>query len=304
MSTRELRLLSHSLMPRALPRHVVGIALLVAGLALYGRDAYLMVAALAADPIVGRALSGGMLAAMATALGTLPVLFARPLSARTQAAMLGFGAGVMLAATAFSLVIPGLDAARALWDDPWIAGGVMVAGILAGGGALLWLDGRLPHEHFLNGAEGVDTEALARVWLFVFAIALHNLPEGLAIGVAAAKDGAGAAALAMGIAIQDIPEGLVVALALRGAGYRAGTAALVGTASGLVEPVAAVLGASLIQVSAIALPWGLALAAGAMLLVVSHEIIPESHRSGHEGAASKGLLIGFCVMMLLDTALA
>ncbi|MEZ5609850.1 MAG: ZIP family metal transporter [Rhodocyclaceae bacterium] len=218
--------------------------------------------------------------------------------------MLGFGAGVMLAATAFSLVIPGLDAARALWGDPWIAGGVMVAGIVAGGGALLWLDGRVPHAHFLNGADGVDTEALARVWLFVFAIALHNLPEGLAIGVAAAREGAGAAALAMGIAIQDIPEGLVVALALRGAGYRASTAALVGAASGLVEPVAAVLGASLIQVSAVALPWGLALAAGAMLLVVSHEIIPESHRSGHEGAASKGLLIGFCVMMLLDTALA
>lgn len=304
MTTRDLRLLSHGLAATPLPRRLLGLLLLVAGLVVYGQDLYRSLAATAADPVVGRALSGGLLAAMATALGTLPVLFARPLSARTQAAMLGFGAGVMLAATAFSLVIPGLDAARALWNDPWIAGGVMLAGIMAGGGALLWLDGRLPHEHFLNGADSVDTEALARVWLFVFAIALHNLPEGLAIGVAAAKDGAGAAALAMGIAIQDIPEGLVVALALRGAGYRASTAALVGAASGLAEPVAAVLGASLIQVSAIALPWGLALAAGAMLLVVSHEIIPESHRGGHEGAASKGLLIGFGVMMLLDTALA
>ena len=273
-------------------------------LALFGTDIVRMGSTMAADPVVGRALSGGMLAALATALGTVPVLFARPLSARTQSAMLGFGAGVMLAATAFSLIIPGLDAARTLWHDPWIAAGVMVAGITAGGGALLWLDGRLPHEHFLNGTDARQGEALARVWLFVFAIALHNLPEGLAIGVAAAQDGAGATALALGIAIQDIPEGLVVALALRGAGYRPRFAAMIGAASGLVEPLAAIVGATLIQVSAIALPWGLAIAAGAMLLVVSHEIIPESHSTGHEKAASKGLLVGFCVMMVLDTALA
>lgn len=303
MSPSELRLDAPRAATTRNNRRLAAMVLSGAALAVFGSDIVRMMSAMAADPVLGRALSGGMLAALATALGTVPVLFARPLSARTQSAMLGFGAGVMLAATAFSLIIPGIDAARMLWNDPWLASGVMVAGILAGGGALLWLDGRLPHEHFLNGTDARGGEALARVWLFVFAIALHNLPEGLAIGVAAAQDGAGATALALGIAIQDIPEGLVVALALRGAGYRPGFAALIGAASGIVEPVAALVGASLIQVSAIALPWGLAIAAGAMLLVVSHEIIPESHRGGHEKAASKGLLIGFAVMMVLDTAL-
>ena len=250
------------------------------------------------------ALLGGLTAAGATAIGTLPVLLARDFSARTYDALLGFGAGVMLAASAFSLVIPALAAGIQMGLPKWQSGALVGAGILIGAGLLLALEAFLPHEHFIKGVEGPRARALKRVWLFVFAISLHNLPEGLAIGVAfAGTDAASAFALATGISIQDIPEGAVVALALRGAGYSRISSAGLGVVSGLVEPVAAVLGAAAIGLSAGLLPWGLAMAAGAMLWVISHEIIPESHRQGHEALATSGLILGFVLMMVLDTSL-
>ena len=253
-----------------------------------------------------RAFIAGSVAAGATAVGTLPILFARTISARIRDVLLGFGAGVMLAASAFSLVIPALDSATALGAGKWTAGLTVAAGMLIGALMLLALDRYVPHEHFIKGAEGslVRARALRRTWLFVFAIALHNLPEGLAIGVAyAGPDSAGAAALATGISIQDFPEGLVIALALLTAGYGRGFSILLGAASGIVEPIAAAAGAAIISASAMLLPWGLAIAAGAMLFVISHEIIPESHRQGHERSATLGLMFGFVVMMVLDTAL-
>ena len=161
-------------------------------------------------------------------------------------------------------------------------------------------------EHFIKGQdhEHSRARALKRTWLFVFAITLHNLPEGLAIGVAyGGTDATAAGVLTTGIAIQDVPEGLVIALALRAAGYRRRWAVLLGAASGLVEPLGAVLGAAVIAWSTQLLPWGLAFAAGAMLFVISHEIIPESHRAGHERFATGGLLLGFVLMMVLDTTL-
>lgn len=254
------------------------------------------------------ALIGGSIAALATALGTLPVLLTQQPSERLQDTFFGFGAGVMLAACAFSLVIPGLEAARissAFGGGPWAAGSVVGAAILLGGCALLWMDKVLPHEHFIKGREGAPAQKLRRTWLFVFAIALHNLPEGLAIGVGyAANEGVRANALAIGIAIQDVPEGLVVAAALLAAGYGRAFAVLLGMASGLVEPLGAVVGALIAGHSALVLPWGLGFAAGAMLFVISHEIIPESHRKGHEVFATAGLILGFVLMMILDTALA
>ena len=250
------------------------------------------------------ALLGGLVAAGATGFGTLPVLLARDFSKRTYDALLGFGAGVMLAASAFSLVIPALASATQMGLGKLQSGGLVGAGILLGAGLLLLIDKFLPHEHFIKGVEGPRGLALKRVWLFVFAISLHNLPEGLAIGVAfAGAAPASAFALATGISIQDVPEGAVVALALRGAGYTRLTSAGLGTASGLIEPVAAVLGAALVGQSAGLLPWGLAVAAGAMLWVISHEIIPESHRQGHEALATSGLILGFVLMMVLDTSL-
>jgi len=260
---------------------------------------------MASQPTVEAAWWSGLVAALATALGTLPVLLSQRLSERAQDTLFGFGAGVMLAACAFSLIIPGIHAARGAGAGAWGAGATVGGAILLGAMVLLWMERLLPHEHFIKGVEGGHTSrTLQRTWLFVFAIALHNLPEGLAIGVAhAGGDPLRANALATGIAIQDVPEGLVVAMALLAAGYRRALAVGLGMASGLVEPLGAVLGAAVVSASASLLPWGLGFAAGAMLFVISHEIIPESHRKGHEAWATGGLMVGFVVMMLLDTAL-
>ncbi len=283
-------------------RHALGFAIVISGAAI------LLMALIGAFPInnpgMRGALVGGSIAALATALGTLPVLLSAQFSQRTYDSMLGFGAGVMLAASSFSLIIPALAAAKSQGSGPWGAGGLVGGGIIVGALMLMVIDRIVPHEHFEKGLEGPEAKAMKRVWLFVLAICLHNLPEGLAIGVAyAGTDPVGALALATGIAIQDVPEGMVVALALRSVGYGRVTSAGLGVLSGLVEPVMAVLGAAVISLSAAFLPWGLAAAAGAMLYVISHEIIPESHRKGHEAYATGGLILGFVIMMMLDTAL-
>ena len=283
-------------------RQRIGIAIVLLGMLAASAQVWQWIAG---QPVVLNALGGGLVAALATALGTLPVLLSQRLSKRTQDTLFGFGAGVMLAACSFSLIIPGIHAARAGGAGAWAAGATLGAAILLGALALLWMERLLPHEHFIKGVEGGQTSrTLQRTWLFVFAIALHNLPEGLAIGVAyAGGDAMRASALATGIAIQDVPEGLVVAMALLAAGYKRSLAVGLGMASGLVEPVGAVLGAAVVSTSASLLPWGLGFAAGAMLFVISHEIIPESHRKGHEAWATGGLMVGFVIMMVLDTAL-
>ncbi|NYT37518.1 ZIP family metal transporter [Allopusillimonas soli] len=250
------------------------------------------------------ALWWGCMAAAATSLGTLPVVLSIDFSQRAHDAMLGFGAGVMLAASSFSLILPALSVAEGQGATAWTAGLIVSCGIVLGALMLLWLDKVLPHEHFIKGLEGARSSKLRRVWLFVLAICLHNFPEGLSIGVGfAGPDQIGGQALATGISIQDIPEGLVVALALTSVGYGRWLAIGVAVLSGLIEPLAALLGVVIIGLSLALLPWGLAMAAGAMLFVISHEIIPESHRQGHESAATGGLIVGFVLMMLLDTAL-
>lgn len=290
----------HRIRPAATSVSVWTLAVLVACLGLHQAWVYFDANA----PHVADALLGGMVAAGATAAGTLPILFARTIPQKMQDSMFGFGAGVMLAASAFSLVTPGIAAAESQGAGPWGAGLTVGAAILLGAAALLLMDRLLPHEHFIKGREGIEAHRLRRAWLFVFAITLHNLPEGLAIGVGyAGNDPLRGTALATGIAIQDIPEGLVVAVALIAAGYKRAFAVALGMLSGLVEPVGAVLGAVVVGWSTALLPWGLGFAAGAMLFVISHEIIPESHRKGHEVYATCGLMLGFVLMMLLDTAL-
>lgn len=285
-------------------RRWLGTAIVLGGAAVMAAQ---FLAFARSSDVTWNALVGGSVAALATALGTLPVLFSQRLSERMQDTLLGFGAGVMLAASAFSLIIPGLGAAREaglFGGGGWAAGAVIGAALLLGAGTLMLIDQLLPHEHFIKGREGQSPGKLRRTWLFVFAIILHNLPEGLAIGVGyAGNDPLRAYALATGISIQDIPEGLVIAVALLAANYSRWLAVAIGMASGLVEPVGAVLGAGIVSHSAVLLPWGLGFAAGAMLFVISHEIIPESHRKGHEKFATAGLLVGFVLMMLLDTAL-
>jgi ZIP family zinc transporter len=285
-------------------RQWIGLAIVCGGMAAAVNAFYLRVAV--DDPRISGALLGGLMAALATALGTLPVLLSQQFSQKTHDTMLGFGAGVMLAASAFSLVLPALASAQSQGASAWGAGGIVGAGILIGAVFLLLIGRAMPQERFAKDleGEGAQANAIKRVWLFVFAISLHNLPEGLAIGVAfAGPDPTGAAALAAGISIQNVPEGMVVALALRSVGYGRGLSAGFGVLSGVVEPLAAVFGVMVVGLSESLLPWGLAAAAGAMLFVISHDIIPEAHRKGHETFATGGLMLGFVIMMLLDTAL-
>jgi len=250
------------------------------------------------------ALIGGGTAAAATALGTLPVLLSQNFSKRTYDCFLGFGAGVMLGATSFSLVIPALAAAKAGGAGNWGASLSVGAGMMLGAALLLVLDRVISTDGILNPADSRNAASLKRAWLFVWAVALHNLPEGLAIGVAyAGVDLSKANSLATGISIQDVPEGLVVALALRTVGYSRGVSTLLGVASGLIEPVAAVLGVALIGISAGLLPFALAAAAGAMLFVIANDVVPESHQNGHGTWASVALIFGFILMTVLDTAL-
>lgn len=257
-----------------------------------------------AGPGMRLALLGGLAGFGATALGALPALVLRALPQRVEDSVLGFAAGMMLAASAFSLLLPGIDAGTGLVGSKALGAGVVVLGMALGVLLMLGLDEFTPHEHDKTGPCGPGHERCNRVWLFVFAIALHNLPEGMAIGVGFShSDMSVGLPLTSAIALQDIPEGLAVALALRSAGFRAGLAAFVAAISGVLEPLGAILGVGLSSGMALAYPIGLGLAAGAMIFVVSHEVIPETHRNGHQTPATLGLMTGFAAMMLLDTAL-
>lgn len=280
-------------------RLALGSVLLLAGMALLVSHGLEW---LNLEPRLLRALEGGAICALGTALGAVPVLVIRGMPASVSDGLLGFGAGVMLAATAFSLIVPGLAAAENLGFSPWGAGGLVSLGIFLGAVGLFAIDHTVSRRSPLSSGE--LTVIAPRIWLFVIAIIAHNIPEGMAIGVSAGGALSDADSLAMGIAIQDVPEGLVIALVLAGAGMSRFKAFLIGAASGLVEPVFALLCAWLVAIAELLLPLGLAFAAGAMLLVVTQEIIPESRRNGHDKVASLGLIGGFCLMMVMDTALA
>jgi ZIP family zinc transporter len=245
-----------------------------------------------------------LMAGLVTSLGALPVLFGRDISRRANDAMLGFAAGVMLAASFFSLIIPGLEIAKAIFGSQGIAAFVVTAGVLLGAGMIALLNEVIPHEHFIQGREGPGLEQVGRVWLFVFAITIHNLPEGLAVGVGFGDGNiASGAMLAIGIGLQNAPEGLAVAVALLSIGYGRRKAFAVASLTGLVEPVTGLLGAYAVSLSRLLLPWAMTFAAGAMIYVISHEIIPETHRHGSQTVATLGLMIGLALMMLLDIGL-
>jgi ZIP family zinc transporter len=283
-------------------RYAFGSLLLLVGMSLLVAHG---LAWLDLEPKLLRALQGGAICALGTALGAVPVLVIRRMPQRLSDTLLGFSAGVMLAATAFSLIVPGISAAEGLGLSPWASSGLISFGIMLGAFLLFLVDRKVSgaSPDMLVGT--LERPVIApRIWLFVFAIIAHNIPEGMAVGVSAGGAMPDADSLAMGIALQDVPEGLVIALVLAGAGMSRGKAFLIGAASGLVEPVFALLCAWLVSLAELLLPLGLALAAGAMLLVVTHEVIPESRRNGHDKLASLGLLMGFCLMMVMDTALA
>ncbi len=247
------------------------------------------------------ALLGSILASLGTSLGALPVLCVRSVSQRAQDIMMSASAGIMLAATAFSLVLPGLDAAKAQLASPtWAA--IYLAGSIALGALVIHLIHRhAPHEHLIKGKDSpAPSERLARVWLFVIAITLHNFPEGMAVGVGFGGEPGNGTALTLGILIQNIPEGLVVALALAAEGYARKRAVLIACATGFVEIVGGAVGAFAAANAAIALPAAMGIAAGAMLFVISHEIIPETHRNGFENDATYGLIAGFALILVFN----
>jgi zinc transporter, ZIP family len=229
-------------------------------------------------------------AGLATGLGALPALLARAPSERFSDAMLGFAGGIMIAASMFGLLVPSF---RLGGIATTIFGAILGVAFLDR--ANLWI----PHLHKLRGAEGPSI-ALRRVWLLILAMVIHNIPEGLAVGVSfGEEDPTPGLTIAIGIGVQNIPEGLAIAFPMIREGYGRWRAVLYATLTGLVEPVIALLGLSVISAAKSLLPIGLAFAAGAMLFVVFNEIIPESYRRGHQREATFSTLVGILVMVTL-----
>lgn len=246
-------------------------------------------------------LLGSLAAGSLTAVGAAPVLAARIPSRAIRDMSLGFAAGVMLAASFFSLIIPALDAADPRFENEAAPAAIVCLAILLGMGVVALMNEKLPHEHFSSGREGPEAASLRRVWLFIIAITIHNFPEGLAVGVGFGSGGMeGGLPLAIGIGLQNAPEGLAVAVSLLGEGYSKLRAWGIAALTGMVEPIGGLIGSGIITLSEPLLPWGLAFAAGAMLYVISHEIIPETHRSGHQNKATLGLSVGLVLMLFLD----
>ncbi len=261
------------------------------------------------NPIV-QALLGTCFTWFVTALGAGLVFFFRNINRKVLNGMLGFAAGVMIAASFWSLLAPAIEMAEASALPAWVPA---TAGFLLGG-AFLWLvDKILPHLHLglpIEEAEGIKT-SWHRSILLVLAITLHNVPEGLAVGVAfgavaaglPAASLAGAIALALGIGIQNFPEGAAVSIPLRREGMSRLKSFWYGQLSGVVEPIAGVLGALAVIAMRPILPYALAFAAGAMIFVVVEELIPESQQETNTDVATVGAMLGFAVMMTLDVAL-
>ena len=245
-----------------------------------------------------------------TALGASAVFFFKTISRKVLDGMLGFASGIMIAASFWSLLAPAIELAEEMTDKPWIPA---VIGFLSGG-LFLWLvDKILPHAHpsfAKNSTEGIKT-SWQRSILLVLAITIHNIPEGLAVGVAFGAVAAGipsatvgsAIALAIGIGIQNFPEGTAVSVPLRREGLSRRKAFFYGQMSGIVEPVAGVLGALAVISMRELLPYALSFAAGAMIYVVVEELIPEAKTERHSDVGTIGAMLGFAVMMLLDVAL-
>ncbi len=245
-----------------------------------------------------------LVAGLFTAVGALPIFLLRRISQATEDALMGFGAGVMLAATAFELVLPALEIAERQQGSAAFAAAVLIIGVGAGGGLFLFLDRMVPRERFRTGREGdVDADRIRSVYLFIIAIALHNLPEGLAVGVGFGGDVRDGITLAIGIGLQNMPEGLIVAVAMLTLGYGKGVAFGMSLLTGLIQPVGGLIGATAVSLSQVMLPWGMAFAGGAMLFVISHEIIPGSHRHGHKNRATAGVLIGFITLLAIDLSI-
>lgn len=264
---------------------------------------------LAQSPVM-QALLGTCFTWFMTALGASVVFFFKRIDRKVMDAMLGGAAGVMIAASFWSLLAPAIEMTEEAGGIPWIPA---LVGFLSGGAFLWGVDKILPHLH--AGFPTAEAEGVKTTWqrsvLLVLAITLHNIPEGLAVGVAFGAAAAGhpaasigaAIALAIGIGIQNFPEGAAVSVPLRREGLSRRKSFMFGQLSGMVEPIAGVLGAIAVIYMQPLLPYALSFAAGAMIYVVAEELIPESQAEKHSDIATIGVMIGFSIMMTLDVAL-
>lgn len=265
--------------------------------------------------VLVQALIGGLFTWFCTILGSAVVFFFKTVSRRLLDTMLGFAAGVMIAASFWSLLAPSIeyaDAAYGKWS--WIPAAI---GFLVGGFFLRLVDALVPHLHLGNeidkaeGGDEVGRKNLSKTALLFLAITIHNIPEGLAVGVtfgALANNNTtaaliGAIGLALGIGLQNIPEGAALAIPIRTDGKSRSKAFFWGSMSAIVEPIAAVIGAVAVTYMTPILPYALSFAAGAMIFVVVEELIPESQTNGNTDIATLGLMAGFVIMMVLDVAL-
>lgn len=253
------------------------------------------------DKVVVIGFFASVLAGLATGIGALPALFFKHISQRLFNSMLGAAAGVMLAATAFSLLVPGIDFGEQMWPGKGLW--VVAIGMMAGAIFLHFADERLPHLHF-DSVNDSSLDSLQKISLFIIAITIHNFPEGMSVGVSfGSGDLNNGLVLSIAIALQNLPEGLAVALPLVGLGYNKWKAVGIATLTGLVEPVGGLLGITMVTLFSSILPITMGFAAGAMLFVISEEIIPETHAKGRSRIATFSLMIGFIVMMMLDKLL-
>ena len=245
----------------------------------------------------------------ATVLGAATVfLFKDKINVNFQRAFLGFAAGVMIAASVFSLLIPATEMAAEQGVIKWLpaAGGFLIGGIF-----LLVLDNIIPHLHIEdNMPEGMKS-SFKRTTMLVFAVTLHNIPEGMSVGLCFALAASGSStmtmmasfALAIGIAIQNFPEGAAISLPLKQEGMSKGKSFVYGALSGIVEPIGGLITVAIAGTVSYILPWLLGFAAGAMIFVVVEELIPEAHTESHTDVGTMGVMIGFLIMMILDIAL-
>jgi ZIP family zinc transporter len=269
-----------------------------------------MIETLSTLPPVLQALLATLFTWGVTALGAASVFVVRNVNQKVLDGMLGFAAGVMIAASFWSLLAPAIEYAEEQGIAGWIPA---VIGFVLGAGCLRGIDLVLPHLHPgypMKEAEGIKT-TWRRSILLVLAITMHNIPEGLAVGVAfgaahldlETASTASALALAIGIGLQNFPEGIAVAMPLRREGMSPFKCFWYGQLSAVVEPIAAVLGAALVLTMQPLLPYALSFAAGAMIFVVAEEVIPEAQRAGNNDLATMGVILGFAIMMALDVAL-
>lgn len=259
------------------------------------------------NPII-LALIGTSITFLGTVIGAGVVfLTKKEINPRMQKLFLGFAAGVMIAASIWSLLIPAMSFSEEQNIPPWLPCSI---GFLLGGLFLLVLDKLLPHQHVQSGINEGPSTQLGKSTKLILAVTLHNFPEGMAVGLAFALAGAvsssvsiaSAFALAIGIAIQNLPEGAVISLPLRNEGFSKKKAFLYGTLSGIVEPIAGVLSALIAYITFLVIPWVLSFAAGAMIYVVIDELVPDAQDS-HSDLGTIGAMIGFVIMMVLDITL-